>query len=43
MTGGWHDAGDYNKYVVNAGATVGVMFRPWEDFGPAIEAVERHP
>ncbi len=40
MTGGWHDAGDYNKYVVNAGATVGVMFRAWEDFGSAIEAVE---
>ena len=40
MTGGWHDAGDYNKYVVNAGATVGVMFRAWEDFGPAIEGVE---
>jgi len=40
MTGGWHDAGDYNKYVVNAGATVGVMFRAWEDFGPAIETVE---
>ncbi len=40
MTGGWHDAGDYNKYVVNAGATVGVMFRAWEDFGPAIESVE---
>ncbi len=40
MTGGWHDAGDYNKYVVNAGATVGVMFRAWEDYGPAIESVE---
>jgi endoglucanase len=38
--GGWHDAGDYNKYVVNAGATVGVMFRAWQDFGPAIEQVE---
>jgi endoglucanase len=25
--GGWHDAGDYNKYVVNAGVTVGCMFR----------------
>lgn len=34
--GGWHDAGDYNKYVVNAGVTVGAMFRAWEDFGPAI-------
>jgi endoglucanase len=30
--GGWHDAGDYNKYVVNAGVTVGVMFQAWERF-----------
>ncbi len=30
--GGWHDAGDYNKYVVNAGVTVGVMLRAWDDF-----------
>ncbi len=37
--GGWHDAGDYNKYVVNAGAAVGVMFRAWEDFRPQIERV----
>jgi endoglucanase len=36
-TGGWHDAGDYNKYVVNAGVTVGCMFRAWEDFRPAIQ------
>jgi endoglucanase len=35
--GGWHDAGDYNKYVVNAGVTVGCMFRAWEDFRPAIQ------
>jgi len=34
--GGWHDAGDYNKYVVNAGVTVGAMFRAWEDFGAVI-------
>ena len=38
-TRGWHDAGDYNKYVVNAGVTVGAMFRAWEDFGPAIRRV----
>jgi endoglucanase len=31
-TGGWHDAGDYNKYIVNAGITVGAMLRAWEDF-----------
>jgi endoglucanase len=42
-TGGWHDAGDYNKYVVNAGVTVGCMLRAWEDFGPAIGAVPLGP
>ncbi len=35
-TGGWHDAGDYNKYTVNAGATVGVMLMGWEHFGEKI-------
>lgn len=38
-TGGWHDAGDYNKYVVNAGVTVGVMLRAWEDFGSRLRRV----
>jgi endoglucanase len=38
-TGGWHDAGDYNKYVVNAGITVGAMLRAWEDFRPAVQKV----
>lgn len=37
--GGWHDAGDYNKYVVNAGVTVGAMFRAWEDFGPRLREI----
>jgi endoglucanase len=41
-TKGWHDAGDYNKYVINAGVTVGVMLRAWEDFGPAIQTVALH-
>lgn len=35
-TRGWHDAGDYNKYVVNAGVTVGCMFRAWDEFGAQI-------
>jgi endoglucanase len=39
-TGGWHDAGDYNKYVTNAGVTVGVMLRAWEDFGPRLARVD---
>jgi len=31
-TGGWHDAGDYGKYVVNAGVTVGALFLAWDHF-----------
>lgn len=38
-TGGWHDAGDYNKYVVNAGVTVGLLLRTWEEFGPRVRRV----
>lgn len=38
--GGWHDAGDYNKYVVNAGVSVGVLLRAWEDFGGALAKVK---
>ena len=30
--GGWHDAGDYGKYTVNAGITVGVLFLAWDHF-----------
>lgn len=39
-TGGWHDAGDYNKYVVNAGVTVGALLRAWEDFGQKIQLIK---
>jgi endoglucanase len=28
--GGWHDAGDYGKYIVNAGVTVGTMLLAYE-------------
>lgn len=31
--GGWYDAGDYNKYVVNSGITMGTLFDAYEDFG----------
>jgi endoglucanase len=37
---GWHDAGDYNKYVVNAGVTVGIMLLAWEQFGSRIEKIK---
>lgn len=29
---GWHDAGDYGKYIVNAGITVGTMLLAYENF-----------
>ena len=39
-TGGWHDAGDYGKYTVNAGITVGLMLKAWEQFGDTIKRVK---
>lgn len=30
--GGWHDAGDYGKYVVNAGVSVGTLLLGYEMF-----------
>jgi len=37
--GGWHDAGDYNKYVVNAGVTVGVLGFAWLHFKDKIQTI----
>lgn len=30
--GGWYDAGDYNKYMVNSGIAMGTMLSAYEDF-----------
>ncbi|MCB9286694.1 MAG: glycoside hydrolase family 9 protein [Lewinellaceae bacterium] len=30
--GGWYDAGDYNKYIVNSGITVSTLLSLYEDF-----------
>lgn len=30
--GGWYDAGDYNKYIVNSGITTGTLLSLYEDF-----------
>ncbi|HRP56326.1 glycoside hydrolase family 9 protein [Agriterribacter sp.] len=30
--GGWYDAGDYNKYIVNSGITMGTLLTAYEDF-----------
>lgn len=29
---GWYDAGDYNKYIVNSGITMGTLMSLYEDF-----------
>ncbi len=39
-TGGWHDAGDHGKYVVNAGVTLGVMFYAWDHFQENLEELD---
>jgi endoglucanase len=30
--GGWYDAGDYNKYIVNSGITMGTLLSAYEDW-----------
>jgi len=30
--GGWYDAGDYNKYIVNSGITMGTLLSAYEGF-----------
>ncbi len=30
--GGWYDAGDYNKYMVNSGISMGTLLSAYEDF-----------
>lgn len=38
-TGGWYDAGDYGKYIVNSAITMGLLLQAWEDFRANIEPV----
>lgn len=35
---GWYDAGDYNKYIVNSGITMGTLLSLYEDFPAYMEA-----
>ena len=37
--GGWHDAGDYGRYVVNSGITTGTLLWAWELFGKKIGGI----
>ena len=34
--GGWHDAGDYGRYVVNSGITCGTLLWAWEMYPQAL-------
>ena len=37
--GGWYDAGDYNKYIVNSGITVATLLSLYEDFPQYVRAL----
>jgi len=38
--GGWYDAGDYNKYIVNSGITMGTMLSAYEDFSKYFDTLK---
>jgi endoglucanase len=38
--GGWHDAGDYGRYVVNSGISTGTVLWAWEVFGPKLKNIK---
>jgi endoglucanase len=37
---GWYDAGDYNKYIVNSGITMGTLFSLYEDHPDYFKSLE---
>jgi endoglucanase len=37
--GGWHDAGDYGRYVVNSGFTTGTLLWAWEIYGRKLQPI----
>ncbi len=38
--GGWHDAGDYGRYVVNSGITTGTLLWTYEIYGPKVKTIK---
>jgi endoglucanase len=38
-TGGWHDAGDYGRYVVNSGISTGTLLWAWEMYPNALHSL----
>ena len=37
--GGWHDAGDYGRYMVNSGISTGTLMWAWEIFGQKLKNI----
>ena len=37
--GGWHDAGDYGRYMVNSGIATGTLLWTWEIYGERIKKI----
>lgn len=37
--GGWHDAGDYGRYVVNSGISTGTLLWAWEMYGKRLNSI----
>ncbi len=38
--GGWHDAGDYGRYMVNSGVATGTLLWAWEIYGPRLNPIQ---
>jgi endoglucanase len=38
--GGWHDAGDYGRYVVNSGISTGTLLWAWEIYGAKLKKIQ---
>ncbi len=38
--GGWHDAGDYGRYVVNSGISTGTLLWAWEMWNSAVRSID---
>lgn len=38
--GGWYDAGDYNKYIVNCGITMWTLFSAYQDYHDYFEELD---
>lgn len=38
--GGWHDAGDYGRYIVNSGISTGTLMWAWELFGARVKRIK---